>query len=246
MNFYDDFKDFMHEFYGYGNFEAPYWFVGMEEAGEDTHSYIRVRVDRWANQRGALVDLKEFNNIEWFEYFENNHPIFQSTWRPLLLLLFNLKGHKTYLKKSRNLSDMRIYQATQWGQKSGETCLAELFPLPCSSNRNAPWIYEKYKNRFPFLKTKTSYEKHLSNLRVFTLNSKITKYEPRFVIFNGLRYMQEWTHISGATLQKKIVEGKNFYIAKPGNTTFVAIEHSSNRVPNKYFEKIGSYLRTYY
>jgi len=246
MTFLKNLGSFMEGFYGYGNFEAPYWFVGIEEAGEDTHSYIRTRVDRWAKQGGELVDLRLFNKIEWYEYFEGNHPKLQNTWHPLIRLLLNIQGFKPRHINSNRHQILRSYQATKLGGKNSETCLVELFPLPCSSNKNSHWIYTKYKKNFPFLATKSSYESHFKNYRIKILSDKIQKFNPKLVVFNGLTYINQWNFISGTNLSQKNINNNNFYISKIGNTTFVAINHSSTRLPNKYFDIIGTYLRRYY
>lgn len=34
----------MHHFYGYGNYQADYWFVGMEEGGGDTFDKVSKRL----------------------------------------------------------------------------------------------------------------------------------------------------------------------------------------------------------
>jgi hypothetical protein len=37
-------NDFMHRFYGYGSWDAPLWFVGMEEGGGSTIDEIELRL----------------------------------------------------------------------------------------------------------------------------------------------------------------------------------------------------------
>lgn len=51
---------YMDGFYGYGNYQAPYWFVGMEEGGGDSSADVSSRLKIW-NERGRqeLEDLHE-------------------------------------------------------------------------------------------------------------------------------------------------------------------------------------------
>jgi hypothetical protein len=48
-------QEFMSNFYGYGNYAAPYWFIGMEEGGGDTIEEITRRLTVW-DQRGRRGD----------------------------------------------------------------------------------------------------------------------------------------------------------------------------------------------
>jgi hypothetical protein len=37
-------QDFMSSFYGYGNFQGAYWFIGMEEGGGDSFEEVSRRL----------------------------------------------------------------------------------------------------------------------------------------------------------------------------------------------------------
>jgi hypothetical protein len=40
-------SDFIHGFWGCGNPEGDYWFVGMEEGGSDSFEEIHARITQW-------------------------------------------------------------------------------------------------------------------------------------------------------------------------------------------------------
>jgi len=40
----------MHHFYGYGKYQADYWFVGMEEGGDDTFEEVSQCLAVWGSR----------------------------------------------------------------------------------------------------------------------------------------------------------------------------------------------------
>jgi hypothetical protein len=62
-NYFDDqlLLDFMNAFYGYGNYKAPYWFIGMEEGGGDSFEEVTKRLSVWDRRgRRELEDAAEY------------------------------------------------------------------------------------------------------------------------------------------------------------------------------------------
>ena len=49
MDHFDDtlLADFAQTFYGYGDYNGDYWFVGMEEGGGDSFQYIENCIVTW-------------------------------------------------------------------------------------------------------------------------------------------------------------------------------------------------------
>ena len=43
-------------FYGYGNYEGKYWFIGMEEAGGEDLENINLRVNTWEERGKKEID----------------------------------------------------------------------------------------------------------------------------------------------------------------------------------------------
>lgn len=118
--------------FGYGRWDAPYWFIGPEQgkgnAEPDTNSQ---RVKVW-NELGKteLCDCLEFHaripDMSW----HGRMPTLQRTWRPLILLL------KTFLDQPSDSESLRAYQRDRWGRvKEGETCVIELSGLAARSQR---------------------------------------------------------------------------------------------------------------
>jgi hypothetical protein len=109
--------------YGYGRWDAPYWFIGLEEGMGGT---IEERIEAWQYLGEAgLSDCRLFHerirDPRWHQ-----KAALQRTWRPLMLLLM------TFLDRASDKESLREYQVRQWGcsKYAGETCVIELFGLP--------------------------------------------------------------------------------------------------------------------
>jgi hypothetical protein len=117
-------RDYIEMFYGYGRWDAPFWFIGMEEACYFTLEHINQRLATWqARGKKTLESMEQFApaiGCDW----HGEHAKLQPTWRNLVLVLLRAKGCTV---SNQILLD---YQRTDLGTHAGETCLAELFPLP--------------------------------------------------------------------------------------------------------------------
>jgi hypothetical protein len=118
------------EFFGYGRWSAPFWFVGPEAGmardGDDL-------VSRYESWRGLdfqpVVDCAAHHEGFRFRKWHQQHPPTQATWRHLIRLLL------TYQGKPNDLEAIRTYQRDQWGSQTGETCVIELAGLPSPNMR---------------------------------------------------------------------------------------------------------------
>ena len=86
---------FIKRYYGYGNFNAKYWFVGMEEGGGSEFAEIWTRINIW-RERGSreLEDVAEYHNAIGITHLFNERPRLQPTWNKLIRVLLNAEGLK--------------------------------------------------------------------------------------------------------------------------------------------------------
>ena len=116
--------DYCTTFFGYGHWAAPVWFIGIEEAGDDTK--IVQRLDEWNKRnRNDIEDAPSFypslqGNAEW----HGLAAIPQPTWTQLIRMLLIAQG------KDDSPDHVLDYQRHHLGTADGETCLLELLPLP--------------------------------------------------------------------------------------------------------------------
>jgi len=112
--------------YGYGNWSAPYWFIGPEQGQgdwEDGNLERRYRAFIELNGDG-LCDCHKFHeHIGEDRWCRKLQP----TWKRLILILLAYKGFPT---ENDKLLD---YQCKDWGNATGETCVIELSGLPAKN-----------------------------------------------------------------------------------------------------------------
>jgi hypothetical protein len=127
--------------FGYGAWDAPYWFVGPEPgmAAPEGDNLI-ARCNAWARLCASrpleLVDCiahhQAFHHMKFFERTirmkrpvldEVMRPPTQPTWRRLIILLLAYLGERT------DTDMVAQYQCTEWGRLKGDTCLVELSAL---------------------------------------------------------------------------------------------------------------------
>ncbi|WP_414755752.1 hypothetical protein [Anabaena sp. CCY 9910] len=120
-------------FYGYGNYQGKYWFIGMEEAGRGFKD-VNHRINIWAKREEKEIDdVAEYHiDMGWPEGFQAGAPI-QPTWKGLIRTVLTAKGQEILSKE-----DIRQYQIEELGREQKETCLLELLPLPSPSIND--WI----------------------------------------------------------------------------------------------------------
>jgi hypothetical protein len=229
-------EEYLHTFYGYGHYAAPYWLVGMEEGGRDSEEEISCRLDIWMKRgRPELDDVLAFHQESGHHrldrWFQPNPPL-QPTWKQLIRLLLCV------WKRVPGTETIRAYQGGSLGRKSGETALLELLPLPSPST--GQWPYARY-SRLPYLRDRVTYRDHVLGRRAAHLRARIREHAPRLVVFYSLGYRNDWQLISGASFEPASLEG--FYLASNGPTLFALTKHpTATGVSNAYFEKAGALI----
>ena len=91
------------EFYGYGRWDAPFWFIGPEAGmSKDGIDNLPARHNSWKLLGCApTVDCEKHHRGFGFTKWHQPYPPTQSTWRQLIRLLLAYKG------RNPNLDDIR-------------------------------------------------------------------------------------------------------------------------------------------
>ena len=205
-------------FWGYGSFESPAWFVGMEEG-------FRATSDAVANEK--MLE-RQFLLPTMDGMFDASRPIdrnicdltnlspflpnakIQPTWKfPITLYLFLQSGR--ILNENEILDFQRSILAD--GGKN-EVATVELMSLP--SPGISSWLYSD----IPGFETRKSYFKTYRKSRVQGLKELVQKYSPRLVIFYSLTYLREWTEVIGE-MPEEITH--QMYFSKTDKTAFCII-----------------------
>jgi len=236
QDFFDDniLEKIVHKFYGYGNYQGSYWFIGMEEAGGDFQE-INNRINIWSDRgEQEIEDIAEFHKaIGYGASFEANANLDVPVWNKIIRILLSAKGQENI-----DIEDVRKYQINELGRNDKETCLLELLPLPSPSLKH--WIYCNC-SRLPYLYNRQAYEEHCLDKRINHISERIKEYQPTVVVFYGIGYEYSWREIT-----KKITDieflpmSGGFLICKNSQTVFVIAKHPvAKGLKNEYFHNIG-------
>lgn len=209
--------------YGYGRWDAPYWFVGKEPGGidepEQYASWLRLGGDELIDCRKHDADCaKPGSTMLW----HGEHAKLQPTWRPLIALLLAYKGAPIY-----DAEAVRRYQDESWGSASGETALIELSAIAAPSTAQPEAL-------------------RLTHLpeRISTIQTRITANRPRFVVFYGggsdpilgKPYIERWSEIAGVQLLPNEVRSRE-------GVAYVATPHpTAHGIATSFWTDLGSRL----
>ena len=225
--------DFVNGFYGYGSYQAPFWFVGMEEGGGNTITDIARRLEAW-NTRGRkeLEDVAGFHRAICLGHLFDDHPKLQPTWNKLIRIVLTAGGQTCDTER------IRAYQKTSLGKIGGDTCLLELLPLP-SPNTNT-WLY-RGNSSIPYLADRDAYRDQVTPLRVAHLKDRLARYQPKAVVFYGLHYQAYWEQIVGALNWVSTLQGVAYQLRN--QTLYIQAKHPAAKgVTNEYFHQIGQLI----
>lgn len=158
------------EWFGYGTWAAPYWFVGMEPGGDGDATH-----EAWSRLgSGELIDCKAHHlECGFARWHGSERPPTQSTWRRLIQLLLAFKGEAT------DMDTVARYQRDRLGCVRDETALIEL------SAHHAV--------NLSIWTDRTAYRDE----RIELIRSRLDEHHPRFVMFYGRTYRAEYERITG-------------------------------------------------
>ena len=249
-------KDFIANFYGYGNLKSKYWFISLEEGGGKQEQEVIARIESW-NLRGrkTVEDCKSFHQSIGVNDFFNNSPKFQPVWKRYIRILQVLLKDKEFLNLNHDKQDSIIldYQRNSFANENGDICLLELRPLP--SPKTSIWNYGDKKNfsnfsKLSFLKDRDTYENKIHPGRIKRIKKLIEIHNPQFVIFfsDSIKTKEHWKEIIGGTpkqlgsfyCQKR--NGINYLIAKHTIAVEYDKKFNSEADKNNYFNELAQHI----
>jgi hypothetical protein len=223
-------EEYIHGFYGHGDYHAPYWFIGMEFGGGGTAAEVASRIQGWHDRGGhELEDLGGPNGIARnSRWFRPPYPL-QATWKQLIRVLLSAEGRPT------TNGAIRDYQVNNLGREGGQDCVLELLPLPSPGlNR---WRHYP-QTGIPYLETRELYGHRVAPLRAEHLRRRIAKHRPSAVVFYGKGYAHWWREVAGTDFGPSGVDRVSSALA--GGTLYVVMRHPAARgLTGAYFEAVG-------
>lgn len=218
--------------FGYGRWQAKYWFVGLEERLDPSDKgdrSKRAKAFRKLNRDG-LCDLfefhKEIGEDEWFGGIK-----LQPTWGRLIWLLMKYLPHG-----DPGYSSLLRYQNLHWGRSDGDTLVTELSGLPADSAAEGRKLdHERFKNCQRELKK-------IKEDRIKELSDRVVKYQPELVIMYGKTQKQHWPIIAGIPLELDVPAR-----AMGGKPLFLYTSHRNGYgLTNEYWEHVAAALSREY
>lgn len=187
-------------FFGYGHWSAPYWFIGPEQGkgrGEADSSEERLRA--WeALQRPDICDCASFHrclgDTRWhLPEAPGKLPPLQPTWRSLMFFLLE------YLGESSAIPNRKSYQANRWGAERGDTCVIELSGIASRRLRSEA-------DRHEFLED-----------RIERIRYQIASHKPKLVLMYGLADRPAWKTIAGQEIESDsaIIINSTLFLMSP-------------------------------
>ena len=187
--------DVLCSFEGFGRFDAPVWFLGMEEAGGNPE--LLHRRSTW----NSVMDLRDahINSLGITKHHEGTVAL-QSTWRRMCALMVLAKRPELFPikkelseKKHNELKDaLKRYQANSLGRTTGnaETMLCELLPMP----KPAENIYGM-EDVLPMWKSHEDYKQGVLPNRKKLLARRIAEHRPEVVVAYGKKFWPDYKEI---------------------------------------------------
>lgn len=247
---------YIESFYGFGSYNAKYWFIGMEPGSTDPLGQLKKRLNAWKKAKCPDLhsDIKQYHeDICEPESFQgdpkNGKPNIQRTWGALIRTVLAIEN------PNQDLGDkaiIRAYQKDKLARRDGNECLLELFPMPCKGKND--WQYQGWgetRKIKDLLQCKEHYRNMIKGHRIKCLQKMINerKSTAGAVIFYGLGYFNYWCQVMGPTKDKFKLEPydnnsphRHSFYAKKNSTVFAVMKHPS-RMPNRYFEEVGEKIR---
>ena len=189
------FKHWLENFYGYGSWHAPIWFVGYEEPGGDLPEDVADKINYFYNVHAspdgdtALCDIRNlYSHVSYhsegpraelfktmYDYRFGQNAILNGVWKNLIAFRYGFQNQR--------LPDLLEYQKDSLA--TGKEALLNLLPLP-SPHAHA-WYYAWLDlPGVTFLKSRTQYEDHVYARRIRTILEKIISHKPDVVLMYGM------------------------------------------------------------
>jgi hypothetical protein len=182
-------------FYGYGSWDAPVWFIGYEEGANGSLDEIKDKFRYYSRnvKQGKLCDIRALHAaVRKFprggtlhdDYFGRQGKKKQGTWAGLI----EFKLGWSASKKIDILKYQKHYLAAQKMGAASEA-LIELFPLPSPNTGvwHYSWLYAIDDHLRRLLKDRKTYETRMFRKRMKFIKDKMTEKSPQVVVFYGVK-----------------------------------------------------------
>lgn len=194
--------------FGYGHWEAPYWFIGPAQCGDSNDSNHCRDAEAWEEMgRGELLDCREHHEKMGNDLWHGEGASIQFTWGAMIRILLAFKGEDVTDKK------VLSFQKDHWGRSEDKTAVIELF------GGRAKNMKEKNPYRTAAFKKP----------RIKKIQEQFSEHRPKWVIFYGISYKKDYQKIFGAPMDKLVTAEKgSFHFSGKNREPFATWGRSSD------------------
>jgi hypothetical protein len=191
----------LHNFYGYGSWQARFWFIGYDEPGGDVPEEVADKFNYfYSTHRGTearLCDIRKlYKHVKVtpentkahlfanrFEYRFGKAAIQSTVWKNLTAFVHGY-DHKP-------VPDSLLYQQKNFAVPDLKTeALLSFYPLPGSHTH--AWHYNWLSlTNCDFLRSQLQYEEYVYLQRIQTIFSKISNHKPEVVLMYGMKNISD-------------------------------------------------------
>ena len=128
--------------FGYGRWDAPYWFIGMEPGGDDDAASY----ESWQRLGGGeLIDCRQHHIDSGFmKWHGDDQHGTQPTWRRLIQT-----DARVLEGLSAGLDDVLRYQHDGWGSTNDDTAVIEPGALHAARGERIAILHERLLQHQP-------------------------------------------------------------------------------------------------
>lgn len=224
----------MQNFYGYGSWEAPVWFVAFEEGGGDLPLEVQEKIEYFQKNHPAnsptLCDIRalyqhvtvtiegprasQFQTL--YDYRFGKNAVQHGSWKNLIAFVH------AYLGKP--IPDLIKYQKASFlSPNLKRENLIQLYPLP--SPHNHAWYYSWLDMpQMPYLRSRQEYQDHVYQSRIETILEMVKARKPELVLMYGM---------------SNINSLKASILASFPNTQFALSKATKLKLPQYHFANLG-------
>src|SRR5690606_6852910 len=190
-------RHWIENFYGYGSWQARFWFVAYDEGGGETPEDVAERINYFKAHHpqsgdSELCDIRDLYGkvlLRWegpkakayrtlYDYRFGDHAAPHTIWKHLTALEYAFRG-----EPQPNFID---YQEHAFASTTARNeAILKLFPLPAAHHHG--WYYSWLQlPGLEFIRSRTTYEERVYPPRIQRILSKIRTCKPELVLFYGM------------------------------------------------------------
>jgi hypothetical protein len=200
----DEIEILARDSFGYGRWDAPVWFIGLEQGGGDNRTRAKAFQ---THQSDGLCDCKNFHDaIGEYRWHGLNgmEAELQPTWKRLMMLLGAFCGAEL------NNALLLRYQKELWGREEGQTCAIEIDGLSAKSLSDKDANHRRLISKYRFN-------------RIAKIRQKLRHLKPLLVVMYGYSGEKRFQKLTSPTL--KLLRGSS---VEQERTSFLLIRHPTD------------------